>query len=507
MLCAVLLCASPAFAQDVSLTSRDGAIEIEGTLLSYDGEFYRVDTIYGPLTLDGEGVTCAGPGCPDLDAFIAEATFSGTRFIGDVLLPALIQSFATQNQFSVTREVQDDAHSTFILSDAERVRARFALRSSSTAEGYADLIADAADIAMVLREPNRDELGLAASTSPSPLARNKRARVLALDGLIAMTAPDQPVKSLTLEELSKVFQGEIRSWSDLGGVETEIVALAPPENTGIHEALLSRIITPFGRGSLQAEQSFPDPDDLADAVARDASSIGLGTLSTVGNAVPMRLKGACGFEQEASVTSLRTEDYPLTLPLMLYTPPRRLPLILREFLAFTRSPAADLVIRRTGYVDQAITESAFGELGDRLAHAIANVSAEAPLVELQRLVETLRNRTRLSTTFRFESGVRLDVQSSENIARLAQALETGRFDGRSLVFVGFSDGQGPSGPNKELALRRAALVLDQVREAAGIANFDQIEVAADAFGEVLPMACDDIAWGRSLNRRVEVWIE
>lgn len=507
MFCAALLCAHPAFAQDVTLSARDGAIQIDGTLLSYDGEFYRVDTIYGPLTLDGEGVTCAGPGCPDLDAFVAEVTFSGTRYIGDVLMPALIQSYAAQQQFSVLREVEDDTHSTFVLRDADRVRARFTLRSSSTAEGYADLIADAADIAMVLREPDPSELELAALIEPRPLTRDRRARVLALDGLIAIVAPDQPIKAIGLAELSKIFQGEIASWSEIGGIAETILPLAPPENTGIHEALFSRVIAPFGPGAIQSAQSFTDPDALADQVADTANALGLGTLSTVGNAVPMRLKGACGFEQVASVTSLRTEDYPLTLPLMLYTPPRRLPLLAREFLGFIRSPAADLVIRRAGYVDQAITESAFNELGDRLAHAISNVGAETPLPELQRLVETLRDRTRLSTTFRFESGVRLDVQSSENIARLAQALETGRFDGASLMFVGFSDGQGPAQDNKALALRRAELVLDAVKSAAPIADFDQITLSAESFGEVLPMACDDTAWGRAVNRRVEVWLK
>lgn len=44
-------------AQDVVLTSRDGAIELSGTLLGFNGEFYRVDTVYGELTVDGSGVT------------------------------------------------------------------------------------------------------------------------------------------------------------------------------------------------------------------------------------------------------------------------------------------------------------------------------------------------------------------------------------------------------------------------------------------------------------------
>ena len=58
-------------AQDVVLTSRDGAIELSGTLLGFNGEFYRVDTVYGELTVDGSGVTCDGPRCPSLTDYIA----------------------------------------------------------------------------------------------------------------------------------------------------------------------------------------------------------------------------------------------------------------------------------------------------------------------------------------------------------------------------------------------------------------------------------------------------
>lgn len=52
-----------ATAQDVTLMSRDGSVAISGTLLSYDGEYYRVDSDFGVLTLDGSGVICDGPGC------------------------------------------------------------------------------------------------------------------------------------------------------------------------------------------------------------------------------------------------------------------------------------------------------------------------------------------------------------------------------------------------------------------------------------------------------------
>ena len=90
-------------AQDITLTARDGAVEISGTLLGFDGEFYRLDTIYGELTIDGTGVNCEGPACPNLTNFIAEVVISGASSMADVLMPALVEAFALRNGFSILR--------------------------------------------------------------------------------------------------------------------------------------------------------------------------------------------------------------------------------------------------------------------------------------------------------------------------------------------------------------------------------------------------------------------
>lgn len=59
-------------AQDITLTSRDSKVALSGTLLGFDGEFYRLRTEYGELTVDGSGVLCDGPGCPKLQDFVAD---------------------------------------------------------------------------------------------------------------------------------------------------------------------------------------------------------------------------------------------------------------------------------------------------------------------------------------------------------------------------------------------------------------------------------------------------
>ena len=73
-------------------------------------------------------------------------------------------------------------------------------------------------------------------------------------------------------------------------------------------------------------------------------------------------------------------------------------------------------------------------------------------------------------------------------------------------FVGFSDGDGAAAGNRKIAMKRAETVREAVIVAAETANFEQLTIEVDAFGEAMPMACDDTAWGRQVNRRVEVWL-
>jgi phosphate transport system substrate-binding protein len=158
-------------------------------------------------------------------------------------------------------------------------------------------------------------------------------------------------------------------------------------------------------------------------------------------------------------------------------------------------------------VDQAPELISVRAQGTRLANAIQSTGEEVPLEELQALIETLRPMSRLTTSFRFETGsTRPDAQSRANVAQLARALEVGVYDAKTIYFVGFSDGEGAADGNKRIAMKRAEAVRDAVISAAETADLGRVNIQTVAFGEALPMACDDSAWGRQVNRRVEIWI-
>jgi len=503
------LTAAPAAAQDVQLRSLDGSIELSGTLIGFDGEYYRVESIFGPLTISAEGVTCRGPGCPNLDNFVAEVRFAGAPAIADQMLPALIARFAAARGMVVRRQILARNRSLFALvrEADETIAARFYVTSTTTDAALQALLDRDTDIALATRPPDAAEAEAARAADQGDLSLVSRSRVLALDALVVLVAPTNPADAITLAELASVFAGEIINWGDLGGPDAPVALHLMAEETGHGQDVAARVLGPFGRDAAPDVTRHTNLADLADAVARDPFAIGIGSYARPANARIIPLQGNCGFVQHATENSLKSNDYPLTAPLLAYLPVRRMPQLVRDFLRFFESQEADRVIRRLGFVNQDISAQPMARQGNRLANAILSAGEETGLQDLQRLITTMTGTERLSPTLRFEEGTtELDAQSLSAVSRLARSIEQGAFDGRELIFAGFSDGQGDAGANLRLSRGRSEAVRLAVIAASTDGDLNRVTLRTVGFREALPMACDDTVAGRAVNRRVEVWL-
>ncbi|WP_371170123.1 substrate-binding domain-containing protein [Aliiroseovarius sp. 2305UL8-7] len=508
-ICITLLSSVVAVAEDVTLTSRDGTIVLTGTLLTFDGEFYRVDTEFGILTVDSTGVSCEGPGCPSLGPFVAELTISGAHSMGEVLFPALVEGFALRQGYALKREELLGVGTLYTLYDGAsgQEQARISIKLTTSAEGFADLLGQQADMVLSMREASTRERSMAREAGLGDLRIARQSRVLALDALVPVVAPGNPVKRMSVSQLAAIYAGKITNWSELGGEEAPITPYLVDIEEGFGPAFMQDVIAATGVTLSDRVRFMPSNKSLTDALSKDPFGIAISSFMQPGNGEVVQLSGKCGFEVKASAQSIKAEDYPLTMPMYLYLPERRLPLLARELLAYLRTDSAQFVTRRAGFVDQALTRIPIDGQGDRMANAIAASGAEVDLLELKRLVGSLNGKDRLSISFRFEGGsTLLDAPSQSNVALLAKALESGRFDGRTMVFVGFSDGQGAAAQNLGLARKRATAVRDLVTAQLEAFNPDRVDLQVEAFGEALPMACDDSAWGRGVNRRVEIWV-
>lgn len=478
---AACVMAGIAAAQDVTLTARDGGLSLTGTLQGWDGEFYRVETEYGPLTVDGQGVICDGPGCPDLTAPRIPVRIVGEGDPGRSLIPPLVAAFATSRGL-----VHATSDGTITLTDP-------ATGQELAEFSFQPMDQDAARAALIA---GRAELIVSAGTEP-----DFGSWPLALDALIPIVAADNPVSQISSADLARALSGEVANWSEIGGPNMPLVLHGLPLTNGLQRALSGRL----GR-DVAATEIHPDFATLADAVARDPWALAVTARAVAGKARVITLTDSCGFPLLPGTLAVKAEDYPLSLPLHLLTPRRRLPLMAREFLEFLTLPQAQQVIAAQGYVDRDPERQPMTADGLRLINAIQGAGEETTLADLKRLVDVMDGADRLSFTFRFEDGSStLDAHSRGNIEDLARLLESGGFRGESMILAGFSDGSGAASANLDLAQTRAEAVLAALVAAAPGLSPDRLPQVM-AFGEALPMACDETGAGRRLNRRVELWL-
>jgi phosphate transport system substrate-binding protein len=481
---AACLSAAPLSAQDVTLSARDGSIELSGSLLSFDGEFYRIDTIYGALTVDGSGVLCEGPGCPNLTAFVAELTLASAASLTDSLAEGLIRAFAEAEGYELRMSGSDAGEQVHELVEPAtgHVAGRFSLLATDTAAGAeAAVTAELADFA---------------------LSRSERdgGQIVALDALVPIVARDNPLREISLEQIGQALSGGISDWSALLGDDMPI-ALRLPEPGRAGRDLLDAAFP----GNMTGEAT---PGDLADDVARDPFALGFAPLSEIGRARPVALAGPCGIPKQATAETVKTEEYPLVLPVYLHARAGRLPRLGREFAAFVRSPASQAAVREAGFVDQTLEIVPFTAQGARLADAVTTGADAAGLAEVQRMVGDLRDFGRLTVAFRFRDGSSdLDSHSQSNVAFVADAFDRGAFDTAELIVAGFSDGQGDAASNLRLSRQRARAVREAILSAMTPPVRDAaMSMDVKGYGEAAPIACDEVDWGRHLNRRVEIWV-
>lgn len=479
----------PAAAQDVTLTSRDKSIEISGNLLGFDGTYYRVETVYGELTVDGTGVLCEGPACPNLQAYVGELTFSGTPVIGRVLLPALIEGFARGNGFSVERTEPTEAITIYELRSegAGEPVGIFTIRQTSNDEGFADILSNEADVALSLRPASAEEIAFASEAGYGDLTSAAQHDVVAMDAMVPTVDLDSGISSLSMKQISELLSGELTVWTELGEDSDAPIQVVMP-------LAANDLLQPMR--VVMREHGFSEPGlPNLQVLENSPLSIGFAYSSAISDdRRALAITDSCGIASTTGAQAIKTMEYPLTVPMYLYRPMLRMPKIGQDFFDFLDGQTAKRVVERAGYQAVDASESVVEAQGRRLANAIALVSADQ-LEALQNAVNELNGRRLLSLVFRFESGSEnYDATSSTSMKRLVRLAESGALDGKSLLFSGFGDQTG-------LAQKVA-----EDFQAEFAAKVGGVEIEYQDFGNVMPVACPDTDRGRQMNTRVEVWI-
>jgi phosphate transport system substrate-binding protein len=242
-------------------------------------------------------------------------------------------------------------------------------------------------------------------------------------------------------------------------------------------------------------------------VAADPRGIGFVGFAYQRKARALAIAQPCGIVHPPTVLAIKAEDYPLSRRLFLYTAKQH-SVYSGDFVHYALSLAAQPVIERAGYVNQAIASWSVAETKARVAGYAASPLQEAGLERDRRRLGDLRataeRAERLSISFRFRpNSTKLDTKAWQDMLRLADHMKTVARD-RRVLLLGFADSYGSFASNLNLSQGRA----DEVRTSllSSGAGLSPDLIVAKGYSELLPVACNADDTGRATNRRGEVWL-
>ena len=106
--------------------------------------------------------------------------------------------------------------------------------------------------------------------------------VLAYDGIAIIVHPDNPVSDLTLEQIAKLYTGEITNWKDVGGNDAEVVLIGREAASGTRDGFESITGT---KDKCRYRQELTSTGDVITAVSQNPDAIGYASLASVKDTV------------------------------------------------------------------------------------------------------------------------------------------------------------------------------------------------------------------------------
>jgi phosphate binding protein len=309
--------------------------------------------------------------------------------------------------------------------------------------------------------------------------------VIGYDGIAVIVHPDNPLVGLSVDQVARIYTGEVTRWSELGGRDAPIKRYSRPDYSGTHQFFRDKVLR---RGDSHGDEEFAagtawieESRALVERVAADPDAIGYVGLGWVGAGVrALRLAPGEGASVAPSPATVRDGTYPVYRPLLVYTRGRPVGAV-AAFLRFVLSADGQALVDAHGFIRSDV---------DPDAVIPAAAEHERPAADDRALAARIRfagGGARLTRS----AGLEVDA-----VAREAIASE------RSVLVIGHADAEGDRGDNDELAARRAEVVAWRLRRAGVPAE----RIVAESAGASAPVASNQDRAGRHRNRRVDLFL-
>jgi phosphate transport system substrate-binding protein len=167
--------------------------------------------------------------------------------------------------------------------------------------------------------------------------------LVAQDALSVFVHDDNPVRSLSLDQLRGLFDGSIDSWAAVGGDEERVLPVVRPPSSGSHRFFRDHVL--MGRPYASGAVAVASTRDVLAAVADHRGAIGYGGLA-------YRMPGVAAIAVDGvapSEAAVRANRYPLARYLAFYAaePPEGLA---GRFVDWCLGPEGQAIVAEAGYV-------------------------------------------------------------------------------------------------------------------------------------------------------------
>ena len=138
---------------------------------------------------------------------------------------------------------------------------------TGSGSGIEGVLAGTCDIGLASRELKDEES-----------AKGAEGHVVALDGVAIVVNPANPVADLTVEQIAKIFTGEITNWSELGGEDAPIAVYGREAGSGTRGAFEEIVGV---EDACAYTNEYSSTGDIIGNTASNPNAIGYASLSAV----------------------------------------------------------------------------------------------------------------------------------------------------------------------------------------------------------------------------------
>ncbi len=227
-------------------------------------------------------------------------------------------------------------------------RASIEITGGPSREAVRSLFAAECDLAVLTRELEPEERA-AAQRGGLELGGFRFAR----DAVVAVVHPGNPVENLTVDDLRRIYGGELTRWTAVGGRDLAVEPVTLPAASDLGECFRQEVM---GRQPLTASTASGDSEsDVAARVAARPGAIGYVSLAWADRGVrALRLAPVRGLDYwKPDMETVYKGEYPLTRSFTLYvrTQGKRLS---DGFVTFVTSQDGQKLVYESGRVPTAV---------------------------------------------------------------------------------------------------------------------------------------------------------